>query len=95
MTILYRVKLAPGALQIYKLDAADFDDAVALARFGVVREGARGFRVEDDLAHGLALTLFAQGVQHGANLGAGGVKLAAGVDHEICARPLFSIRDLA
>ncbi len=46
------VKLAPGALQIDKFDAADFNDAVAFARLRVVRKRARGFGVEDDLAHG-------------------------------------------
>src|SRR5689334_11844603 len=51
------VKFAAGALEIDEFDAADFDDAVALARLRVVRKSAGGLRIENDLAHGSAANL--------------------------------------
>ena len=45
------VKLAPGALEIEHLDAADLDDAVAQLPSPVIGEDARGFRIEHDFAH--------------------------------------------
>jgi hypothetical protein len=62
--------LAAGALKIEHFDAADFDDAVTQFLIPMVGEHTCGFRIEQDFAHLFRLNVFAQRVQHGANLGA-------------------------